>query len=669
MCFVRSVLARCDPARRSRALNDDQSLRFILFHPMAQARRTNAPARSMACHSWEHRRLNWDLPEPDDLNLGECSDEDDEVDREITKGQEFVRFALSLYLQSALSASTFCVLMHHAAAAGIAEAKQYGLKPGADSGNYTKKLHRTMGWKHDRASTFYEVDVPGHGKHDLERTSHVVPVMPCHEQIANDPKSSEGNQQLRDLRAKDGGLPPSYWNPPVVQGASEGTIVDPVAIYIDGVPYSHTDGVIGFWIHFLITGKRYLIAVLRKRIICNCGCRGWCTLWHFMELMKWDLRCLARGRRSTGRHDGKPWKFSDRTREAQSDAIIECDKICACLYIKGDWMEYATTMGFPTWMDNFRPCFDCNADKANMYQATGVTMAQLEWIINEDDDYFDACDRCEIIIPILIPRDLKSIEQFLRYDKRDRGSCGRALTQDLVVNTVQLLANDRLEPSDTLPDVGDLHLIQTFPANITFWRRSNQTLTNHRNPLFDRELGVTPRRSLTVDLLHAVFLGILNVWGRIAIWKLLMCGCYGAHGTQTETLRAGVLVLRSLLMTWYPEHQSEHNDDLTRVADLTVKMVGKQDDPKLKTKGAETWGISLFLIEQLRHFSHMLGSDGDRILIAGEMLEQIVRSWKAHDWTIPPAQIQENDRLLIMKCESTPRARSRNLNTQLTLGS
>ena len=73
-------------------------------------------------------------------------------------------------------------------------------------------------------------------------------------------------------------------------------------------------------------------------------------------------------------------------------------------------------------------------------------------------------------------------------------------------------------------------------------------------------------------------------------------------------------------------------------------MLGTSGDPKLKTKGAETWGIALFLISELGTRSGLVGPDGDRLRVAGEMLEKVVRTWKAHDWTMPRAAAQEKAR-------------------------
>ena len=163
------------------------------------------------------------------------------------------------------------------------------------------------------------------------------------------------------------------------------------------------------------------------------------------------------------------------------------------------------------------------------------------------------------------------------------------------VGETRLLANDRLEPSPGLPDVGRLEDVTEFPLSVIFWRGSEETLSRHRNPLFDRQLGVTPRKSVVMDALHAIFLGVLLVFCRVAIWALIECGAYGHCGTRHEGLVASVLVLRSALMSFYPRHEKENQEALTRVADLTLSMLGTPSNHTLKTKGAETWGVVFFI--------------------------------------------------------------------------
>ena len=48
-----------------------------------------------------------------------------------------------------------------------------------------------------------------------------------------------------------------------------------------------------------------------------------------------------------------------------------------------------------------------------------------------------------------------------------------------------LLKADRLEPSNTLLDIGEgFDNLCEFPCTVVFWRRSSETIALHRNPLF-----------------------------------------------------------------------------------------------------------------------------------------------------------------------------------------
>ena len=77
------------------------------------------------------------------------------------------------------------------------------------------------------------------------------------------------------------------------------------------------------------------------------------------------------------------------------------------------------------------------------------------------------------------------------------------------VPSCDLLANDRLEPSDSLPDVSEFDAISAFPARVTFWRGSAKTICKHRSPLFSAPF-VSPAL-LMIDLLHTVHLGVMHL--------------------------------------------------------------------------------------------------------------------------------------------------------------
>ena len=49
---------------------------------------------------------------------------------------------------------------------------------------------KTLGYL--RPTELYYMDVPGHSKHDLERTEHLTPVFPLHEQLAESMQTDVG---------------------------------------------------------------------------------------------------------------------------------------------------------------------------------------------------------------------------------------------------------------------------------------------------------------------------------------------------------------------------------------------------------------------------------------------------------------------------------------------
>jgi hypothetical protein len=206
------------------------------------------------------------------------------------------------------------------------------------------------------------------------------------------------------------------------------------------------------------------------------------------------------------------------------------------------------------------------------------------------------------------------------------------LTSD--VSELGLLADDRLEPCTELPNVGNFEELQV-PAKVMFWRRSAETLCRHRNPMMDASLGLEPEDAITVDTLHALYLGVMNTFCSVAIWVILD-GCVYASTSGEEGTKLALLGLRASLLEWYKQRHAKYpSENLTRVADFTPSMAGTRGDPKCKTKGAETWGMCLFLLDELRKFGDRLGGEWIRLLAAGESLEAMVLAWRQCGWVVP----------------------------------
>ena len=159
----------------------------------------------------------------------------------------------------------------------------------------------------------------------------------------------------------------------------------------------------------------------------------------------------------------------------------------AVICLKGDWLEYCTTFGFPLWSDTRCPCFACHASKAEMFHDAALSAVSLPWPEASHADYELACQNCEFVV-VVSASDIAHISANLWYDKRaKRGNRGRTLTVD--IPALGLLVGDRLEPSLELTDVSAFEMV-TPGTSITFWRTANETRSRHRNPVFDRVLGI-----------------------------------------------------------------------------------------------------------------------------------------------------------------------------------
>lgn len=451
--------------------------------------------------------------------------------------------------------------------------------------------------------------------------------------------SADAVARVRLAEAADSGdLPKAYFEHPMVRArASTEPPLLPIALFIDGVPYSQTDSVVGFWIVNLISGRRHLCAVLRKKLTCACSCKGWCTFHAVFKMIAWSLGVLLGGRFPAHRHDGAPFGANDATRAAKAGAKMSYKAVV--LFVKGDWSEYATTLGFPSWRDSLRPCFACNAAGGVFNEYAGVSLRSVPWRNNTPGDYDAACRRCEIVVTLSADT-FRLVLARLFYDKRADGSRGRSLSSQ--VAELGLQAGDRLEPGLGLNDIGQFEQLSDFPVDVLFWRPSMETLTRHRNPIFGPVTQLQPELAMTIDTLHVLYLGVIAVYNKHVVWEVLSMGLWGYKPTGKETLEHNVLCFKNELFRWYRQReQSVPEPKLTRLQDFSLKMVGEASHPKLKTKGAENWGLLLFLIHLLQEKGRQLGPHGGVLLEAGQSLRLVCDIIDSHGVRMPADAVQQ----------------------------
>jgi hypothetical protein len=571
------------------------------------------------------------MPDDDAAWPGFESDSDEDRALPLTSGQCVCEYLIMLVSDRTLTSKHFCTIMHYLAACNIQEAKKYSLNPEASTGHFNRKVNTSVEG-HDSELERYKFELPGHDKMSMTRVKHSFDVMPAHEQIDEDllenPKTTELIEWIQTA-------PPAYTEHPVVVACPDGSpegLVHPGSVYLDGVPYANNDSVIGVWIENIISQKRYLVLVLRKKIVCRCGCRGWCTLFGIFNFLNWTLESLANGIYPYRRHDNQVWRHNDKRRSQMCGQRMR-RRFCI-VYTKGDLSEYCGTLGFPNWNDNTRSCLYCSGFGDGLYDAHGNSILGLRWRCNDDEDYYRACERCEIVIVLTVGAKARILEVGLKYSRHTNGPFGRCLKGDIA--DLGLRVNDRLEPTPNLSDVADFDDLP-IGDSVVFWRTSEESITKHRNPFFNKDLGLAPNRCLTVDTLHGWNFGPLKNWCKTAIWHLLLSGIYGALGNAEENILASLMILRHALHTFY---RMPENAKLTRLHDLTQKMVGTQGTPVCKTKAAETYGFMLFLIKELRRHSARLSEEAVMLLEAGECLATITHIWNRHGKAIPDEMIQ-----------------------------
>ena len=306
---------------------------------------------------------DWDVPEPPEPG-GDVPAWDDaqEWDQEHGFGEEewepeggrvaptkrefewgLADFLLSRFARGVMTATDVCIIAYWAAGAGATgEVVDLARPPNLGSSKYSTHLRKVLRLD-DKAKEQMVLTIPGQNKSECSIVDVEVPCVPPDEAIH---KVSEDPGQLEKLAGQVARkeLPPMYFEHPVVRTTQTPAL--PVVLYVDGVPVTRNESVLGFWANSVVSGKRHLVAMVRKSRICRCGCRGWCTLWPIFSWLRWSFTALATGVFPSGRPDRPEWDPStDGERSAQAGMPLSC--VGAIVAIKGDWAEFAHTFALP----------------------------------------------------------------------------------------------------------------------------------------------------------------------------------------------------------------------------------------------------------------------------------------------------------------------------------
>ena len=401
----------------------------------------------------------------------------------------------------------------------------------------------------------FSMDVPLHSRAEGCRVVEPLPFLLPHEVICDEYRHS-AERTRRDFAATE--FPLVFTSHPVTLACNaSGQFAWPLALYVDGVKFAREDTAIGFWIVDLITGRRWSLGNMRKSQLCHCGCKGWCSIYPIMLLLGWSCKALVAGVHPAQGPTGLPL---DDMRAAVANSAMACRGVF--LYIKGDWMEFATTLAFPSWADVNSPCPRCWCAVDTMYSTRGLSAISTPHPQKTFAQYEGACAACEHTIAPLSDQLYRKIRASLVFDRRKtNGSRGCALAID--IPEAGLLKGDRHEPSVDCVDICD-GFNNSCPASVTFWRRSFETITRHGNPLFCEEAHITPQECLAFDYLHGMALGVYKSFMAHLTWCLLRKNVWGAPPDDNIDVRLLVSTprLRLELFHWYRRERLPPEDSI-----------------------------------------------------------------------------------------------------------
>ena len=547
---------------------------------LAQERLNNAVAvrwlvllmcAARAARSWEEAlgQRDWER-DVQDVAGGSDSEREEDYDACTPQeaGEELRNFLVELKIQGALTAKQSCVLAWWRQKAGAMGEFKIAYPPDKQAGAYSR--HFDCVTKHDGLddSGFYIIkDVPVHRRADASMTGKDVVAFSPLDAVAEEFAGNEHMDFELAKRIADDQLPPCYYETPAYKN---GKTPFPCALYVDGVAFTRTDKIIGFWLENLITHVRTLMVALRHSTMCRCGCRGYCAIHPIMMFLHWAFASLDQGVNPLERHDHISWLLgSDDARAGLAGAALGFTAVA--LFLKCDMMEFVTTFGFPSWAANAYPCPLCWRTKKDWQTIAGISLHSLPWLEKDWGNYEASRSRCEIWVDV--PANLfKRTRGLLLYDKRRDGNRGRCLAKDMP--ELGLCKGDRLEPSPSLMNCSAIDKMEPDgPARLLFWRRAFETMARRRCALFDPTIGLTPQLTLAPDWLHALSLGVFKFILAFLFRMMLERDVLRFGGTdKSDMAQRYASFLKAFLSQWY-KHEEEQGRSPTKTQQLTAEML------------------------------------------------------------------------------------------------
>ena len=144
-----------------------------------------------------------------------------------------------------------------------------------------------------------------------------------------------------------------------------------LGIFMDAAGFTKQESFEGLFINDLDTGMRFLIAVIRKAELCDCGCRGFCTFWSVHAAILSGLQTSAYGKWSLVYHLQNPFELGLRR---QQRAGMSMGLVFAVTEIRADMPGYTSPMGFRASSHAYHPCCVCNICKSDLSDLDTISL-------------------------------------------------------------------------------------------------------------------------------------------------------------------------------------------------------------------------------------------------------------------------------------------------------
>ena len=544
-------------------------------------------------------------------------------DKEVM-GRRFRTWLLEKYKYKGMTADDVCTAAYLSSGAGAVGVADLGVDPLAKGGNAARKITRALGWNPDR---LYWSKIPMWDKKSHKRVFLDFPMHPVHESFSSHCQRAPDDFRFEAL-PEGQNLADVYYGHPVTLAHGDKSF--PIGFFSDALPHTKKDSVYCYYWSNIVTGKRHIICVLRKKDLCQCSCRGQCTFGAVQRLLVWTFNAVANGTWPEHRHNGE--EFSDwRAREKGDLAEGLRGALCQ---VRADLLEFVTSLGFKNWANVSRPCFVCDVTKDKMFDFPD-SHDDCTWA-TVDGATYDRAVQASVKRIRVNEAQLKALVENLKFDHRRNGYAGLVLLDDLPI--VGLKAGHRLVEEGP---VFDLHALGSLkaPCLLTFFNCEGNVGLNFVCNLFSI-LGFS-MEILALDVMHIMDLGVLQ-W----LLGLIIRALINANFAKSlEPAKSGrdvdnVIQMRKEMDTFYAAAGPKERKKQSRLYNLTRAMLGTEKKPRLLAKAAETRHLLKFGQQLVHEHMALLGDVGVSLAVATDNLVGFYNVMQREPMKMSPLGVQ-----------------------------